>query len=194
MSEKLDGVRAYLADGEHFVSRLGNRFFAPDWFVEKLPKTPSSTGFLFGGPQTLSAHGRHREVARDGGELWKDLRRCFSATLRAARRGRLRSRASSTAATSRPRSVRRPLAWHELRGLSRRRRGLREELARVEALGGEGLNMRRPKSRYEATHASRGLTNVKTFFDAEATSWSVTQPFARHDTKGVSARWCSSST
>ena len=36
MSEKLDGVRAYW-DGEAFVSRLGNRFFAPDWFVEDLP-------------------------------------------------------------------------------------------------------------------------------------------------------------
>jgi len=32
MSEKLDGVRAYW-DGEAFVSRLGNRFVAPDWFT-----------------------------------------------------------------------------------------------------------------------------------------------------------------
>ena len=36
MSEKLDGIRAYW-DGETFVSRLGNRFFAPDWFVADLP-------------------------------------------------------------------------------------------------------------------------------------------------------------
>src|SRR6185295_11628886 len=36
MSEKLDGIRAYW-DGEAFVSRLGNRFFAPDWFVADLP-------------------------------------------------------------------------------------------------------------------------------------------------------------
>src|SRR5262249_18432283 len=33
MSEKLDGIRAYW-DGEAFVSRLGNKFFAPDWFIE----------------------------------------------------------------------------------------------------------------------------------------------------------------
>src|SRR5688500_4024783 len=36
MSEKLDGIRAYW-DGETFTSRLGNQFFAPDWFVEDLP-------------------------------------------------------------------------------------------------------------------------------------------------------------
>src|SRR3712207_19260 len=30
MSEKLDGVRAYW-DGRQFLSRLGNRFHAPDW-------------------------------------------------------------------------------------------------------------------------------------------------------------------
>lgn len=36
MSEKLDGIRAYW-DGETFTSRLGNRFFAPDWFVADLP-------------------------------------------------------------------------------------------------------------------------------------------------------------
>src|SRR5262249_59583486 len=36
MSEKLDGIRAYW-DGETFVSRLGNKFYAPDWFIADLP-------------------------------------------------------------------------------------------------------------------------------------------------------------
>ena len=36
MSEKLDGIRAYW-DGESFTSRLGNKFFAPDWFIADLP-------------------------------------------------------------------------------------------------------------------------------------------------------------
>src|ERR1700683_1780112 len=39
MSEKLDGVRAYWT-GKEFLSRLGNRYHAPDWFVEGLPETP----------------------------------------------------------------------------------------------------------------------------------------------------------
>src|SRR5258705_13173354 len=39
LSEKLDGVRAYW-DGKSLISRLGNRFHAPDWFVEGLPEIP----------------------------------------------------------------------------------------------------------------------------------------------------------
>src|SRR5205085_463991 len=39
MSEKLDGVRAYW-DGKQFLSRQGNLFHAPDWFVEGLPSVP----------------------------------------------------------------------------------------------------------------------------------------------------------
>ena len=44
---------------------------------------------------------------------------------------------------------------------------LREELARVEALGGEGLMLRRPGSKYEIGR-SNSLLKVKTFHDAEA--------------------------
>src|SRR5580658_1746325 len=36
MSEKLDGVRAYW-DGKQFLSRQGNLYHAPDWFVAGLP-------------------------------------------------------------------------------------------------------------------------------------------------------------
>src|SRR5262249_55634216 len=43
---------------------------------------------------------------------------------------------------------------------------LRAELARIEALGGEGLMMRRPQSRYEVGRSST-LLKVKSFHDAE---------------------------
>ena len=39
LSEKLDGLRAY-RDGTKFISRLGNVFHAPDWFIAGLPKHP----------------------------------------------------------------------------------------------------------------------------------------------------------
>ena len=39
VSEKLDGVRAYW-DGERLVSRRGNRFNVPSWFVEHFPRVP----------------------------------------------------------------------------------------------------------------------------------------------------------
>jgi len=45
---------------------------------------------------------------------------------------------------------------------------LRAELARVESLGGEGLMLRQPGSRYVAGRSST-LLKVKTFHDAEAT-------------------------
>ncbi len=51
MSEKLDGVRAYW-NGRALVSRLGNPFPAPDWFLEPLQSLPAGTtidGELFGG-------------------------------------------------------------------------------------------------------------------------------------------------
>jgi DNA ligase-1 len=44
---------------------------------------------------------------------------------------------------------------------------LRQELARVEILGGEGLMLRRPKSMYEVGRSS-SLLKVKTFHDTEA--------------------------
>src|SRR6266700_287617 len=39
LSEKLDGVRAFW-DGKQFLSRLGNLFHAPAWFVAGLPHEP----------------------------------------------------------------------------------------------------------------------------------------------------------
>jgi DNA ligase-1 len=44
---------------------------------------------------------------------------------------------------------------------------LRSELARVEALGGEGLMLREPQSKYEAGRSTT-LLKIKTFHDAEA--------------------------
>ena len=48
MSEKLDGVRAYW-DGSRLISRLGNTFHAPEWFLEALPRDMPLDGELFGG-------------------------------------------------------------------------------------------------------------------------------------------------
>jgi DNA ligase-1 len=159
MSEKLDGVRAFW-NGEHFVSRLGNRFFAPEWFVEKLPKTPLD-GELFGGrkrfQKTVGIVKRF-----DGGELWKELR--FVVFDAPAHEGPFEARIDHCRdVCSRAGDY---ASWHE-HVVCRDVDHLREELARVEGLGGEGLMMRRPQSRYEAGRSST-LLKVKTFFDAEA--------------------------
>jgi DNA ligase 1 len=160
MSEKLDGVRAYW-DGEAFVSRLGNRFFAPDWFVADLPA------------DTLD------------GELWVD-RKKFQKTISIVRSGGAGEdwRAVSYVVFDAPNAkgafehrvahAQKVLArsgapharWHDhvtCTGVDH----LRAELDRVEKLGGEGLMLRQPGSLY-VVGRSTTLLKVKTFQDAEA--------------------------
>ncbi|MFO0950524.1 MAG: DNA ligase [Isosphaeraceae bacterium] len=160
MSEKLDGVRAYW-DGKSLVSRLGNVFHAPDWFLEALAGPPLDGELWIG----RKAFQRTVAVVRrqDKSDLWKEVafvafdapaldapfeeRLAFVRDL-AANRGRPHFRAHEHAACE---------------SLDH----LRAELKRVEALGGEGLMVRQPGSRYEAGR-SLTLLKIKSFLDAEA--------------------------
>jgi DNA ligase-1 len=160
MSEKLDGVRAYW-DGKQFISRQGNLYHAPDWFIEQLPSTPLD------------------------GELWLD-RKAFQRTVSIVRRQDKSDHwreisylvfdapAMDAAFEERVEFLRVALAdieashiqlhaHEQCRGVDH----LREELARVESLGGEGLMLREPGSRYEIGRSTT-LLKVKTFHDAEA--------------------------
>jgi DNA ligase-1 len=160
MSEKLDGVRAYW-DGRRFLSRLGNELFAPEWFVEGLPDHPLD-GELWGGrklfQRTVSTVRR-----QDRGEAWREIRYvAFDLPhLREPFEARLEALAGIVSRVGK--------AHVEAHAQSRCESldALREELRRVEALGGEGLMMRRPGSMYEVGR-SHTLLKVKSFHDAEA--------------------------
>ncbi len=160
LSEKLDGVRAYF-DGKQFWSRLGNRFHAPTWFVAGLPEMPLD-GELWLGRKKFQ---RTVSIVRrqDKSDLWKEVRYVvFDApTLEKGFEARL-GLVREALRTSGP-----PFAQaHEhqqCQGLDH----LRAELARLEALGGEGLMLRRPGSRYESGRSAT-LLKVKSFHDAEA--------------------------
>jgi DNA ligase-1 len=159
LSEKLDGVRAYW-DGKEFITRQGNRYLAPGWFTEGLPAIPLD------------------------GELWVG-RRQFQRTVSIVRRAdrsaqwqKVRYLVFDAPAEARaPFEERLERVQQVLEGLTHaaahehtRCEGadhLREELARVEALGGEGLMLRKPGSRYVAGRSST-LLKVKSFSDAEA--------------------------
>lgn len=160
MSEKLDGVRAYW-DGTKFLSRLGNEFHAPDWFKEGLPETPLD------------------------GELWMD-RKSFQKTISIVRRQdksdhwqSIRYVLFDAPALDDPferrfdylTEVVADIGSDYVERLDQQRckdlEHLREELARVESLGGEGLMLRQPESKYEVGR-SISLLKVKTFHDAEA--------------------------
>jgi DNA ligase-1 len=160
MSEKLDGVRAWW-DGKQILSRQGNLYHAPDWFLAGLPRVPLD------------------------GELWLD-RKAFQRTVSIVRRQDRSDhwRAISFLVFDAPaveaefeerlnylrECLARCTAAHVKLHAHERCRNvdhLREELARVEALGGEGLMLRQPGSRYLAGRSST-LLKVKTFHDADA--------------------------
>jgi DNA ligase-1 len=67
---------------------------------------------------------------------------------------------------------------------------LREELARIEELGGEGLMLREPGSSYIAGR-SHTLLKVKSFFDSEATVTGHTKGRGRHKGRcgALEVRW-----
>jgi DNA ligase 1 len=160
MSEKLDGVRAYW-DGKQFLSRQGNLFHAPDWFVAGLPDVALDGELWLGRKQfqrTVSIVRR-----QDKSDHWKEVRFLVFDAPRCA--GGFEARLEFLAETLD--AQRQPYTrLHEHRccqGLPQ----LREELARVDALGGEGLMLRQPGSVYEAGR-SFTLLKIKSFRDAEA--------------------------
>jgi DNA ligase 1 len=160
MSEKLDGVRAYW-DGKQFLSRQGNRFHAPDWFISGLPDVPLDGELWIDRKQfqrTVSIVRR-----QDKSDLWKEVRYLvFDAP---ACTGGFESRLEflSEALPAERQPYVRLHEHHRCQGLPQ----LHEELARVEALGGEGLMLRQPGSVYEAGRSST-LLKIKSFRDAEA--------------------------
>lgn len=160
MSEKLDGVRAYW-DGKQFLSRQGNLYHAPDWFVEGLPEIPLD------GELWLDRKAFQRTVSivrrQDKSEHWKTIRFVIFDAPQAAklfedRVGFLKEE------SPRWRNSYVEILEHKL---CENLNHLRTELVRVETLGGEGLMLREPGSAYVAGR-STSLLKVKTFHDAEA--------------------------
>jgi DNA ligase-1 len=145
LSEKLDGVRAYW-NGSAFLSRLGNPFHAPEWFIKGLPKHPLD-GELF-----LARKSFQKTVAivrrQDKSDPWKQLKfLIFDAPAQGgAFEERLKLLESLPAFAY-------AVVHRHLRctGIQH----VRDELARVEALGGEGLMLRQPESAYVAAAPRR---------------------------------------
>jgi DNA ligase-1 len=160
MSEKLDGVRAYW-DGTRFLSRQGNPFYAPEWFTQKLPDYPLD-GELFGGRKKFQ---RTVSIVRrqDMSDDWKELAFVIfdAPSLDAPFEERIAHVERYVEDVAPPYAE--WLAHQRCQGVPH----LREELARVEGLGGEGLMLRQPGSRYEVGR-SYTLLKVKSFHDDEA--------------------------
>lgn len=160
MSEKLDGVRAYW-DGKQFLSRLGNRYHAPAWFVEGLPEVPLD-GEIWGGRKRFQ---RTVSIARrqDGSDQWKEL--CYVVFDAPAMDAPFETRLGYC--EERLRTHPAPYAKHHDHVVCTGTPHLRAELTRVEGLGGEGLMLRQPGSKYQVGRSTT-LLKVKSFHDAEA--------------------------
>jgi DNA ligase-1 len=160
MSEKLDGVRAYW-DGKQFLSRGNNIFYAPDWFTAGLPPMPLD------GELWIDRKAFSRTVSivkrQDKPDIWKEVRYCVFDAPDA--RGGFESRLEWLGSVM-PKwgnKYTQIVTHTECEGID----SLMAELARVEALGGEGLMLREPGSKYVFARSTT-LLKVKTFEDAEA--------------------------
>jgi DNA ligase-1 len=160
MSEKLDGVRAYW-NGKTFQSRLGNPFFVPDWFLTGLPDMPLDGEFWLARKKFQQTSGIVRR--QDKTELWRQITYVVFDAPAAPADFEARLALLTEQVTSRKLAHVVPHPHEVCRGLDH----LQEELARVEALGGEGLMLRQPRSKYEVGRSTT-LLKVKSFLDAEA--------------------------
>jgi len=161
LSEKLDGVRAYW-NGKQFLSRQGNQYHAPEWFIEGLPTVPLD------GELWIDRKKFQRTVSivrrQDKSDLWKEVRFLVFDAPAAAGGFEDRLACVQEALARRAAQFARQHAHERCRSLE----ALRAELRRIEALGGEGLMLRQPGSQYVAGRSTT-LLKVKTFLDAEAT-------------------------
>lgn len=182
ISEKLDGVRAYW-DGKKFVSRLGNVYHAPDYFTAGLPESPLDGELWIGRGQfqeTVSVVRRKK-----GGEHWKRVKYLvFDAPNLTTRSFEVRHDYLVVVEESAPYAQR--VEQVPCKGLDH----LRQELARVEGLGGEGLMLREPGSLYVAGRSTT-LLKVKSFIDSEATVIGYTSGRGRHKGRcgALKVRW-----
>ena len=160
MSEKLDGVRAFW-DGKQFISRQGNLYHAPDWFVESLPSIPLDGELWIGRKKFQRAVSIVRR--QDKTDLWKEVQ--FLVFDAPCSERPFRSRLEFIAQILSGEKL--PYVEAHAHILCKSLEHLREELTRVEALGGEGLMLRQPGSLYEIGRSST-LLKVKTFHDDEA--------------------------
>ncbi|CAG8794245.1 11270_t:CDS:2, partial [Racocetra persica] len=143
ISEKLDGVRAFWCGKRSvFLSRQGKVYAAPAWFTKGLPKDIDLDGELFGGRGKFQST---VSIVKAGVEEWKKITyQIFDV----------------------PSYSNAPFEDLQHR-YCKSAKDIFDELKRVEAVGGEGLMIRKPKSEYVCGR-SNTLLKIKSFYDGEA--------------------------
>lgn len=161
MSEKLDGVRAYW-NGKCFYSRLGNAFFAPSWFTQDLPRHMHLDGELFGGRKKFQS--TVSIVKTPEHALWNKVSyNVFDAPHIEKEPFEKRMKAIKEYFEKAKPQYAKIVEHVKCTGTDH----VDKELKRIIAMGGEGLMIRQPGSKYERTR-SKTLLKIKKFHDAEA--------------------------
>ena len=161
VSEKLDGVRAYW-DGKQLVSRQGNIFPAPAWFVKKFPETAlDGELWLARGKFQKLLSIVSKKVAIE--EEWQEIAyyvfdlpnssKLFSQRLNIFRRLVNQTNSQYLRAIEQYRIV--------------NHSELMLQLNNIVELGGEGLMLHRTDAVYKKGR-TRDLLKVKPYYDAEA--------------------------
>jgi len=158
VSEKLDGVRARW-DGRQLISRGGNVFVAPDWFVRDFPDKPLDGELWMG-------RGRYEDVVsvvrkQNPDDGWKAIK--FMVFDLPAQGGPF---------TERVEAMRQLVKTPYLEVIEQFRvdsnKALMQKLDNIAGQGGEGLMLHRQTAFYHSGR-SDDLLKVKPFEDAEAT-------------------------
>jgi DNA ligase-1 len=158
VSEKLDGVRAYW-DGENLVSRQGNHFSAPEWFVKDFPSSPLEGELWIGRNQFEVVSGAVRRRVPDESQ-WHEIR--FMVFDMPKHSGTFDQRVE---AMKKMPDVPYLNVIEQYRITTQEL--LEKELDKTVALGGEGLMLHRRSSYYHAGR-SNDLLKFKRHQDAEA--------------------------
>jgi DNA ligase-1 len=155
VSEKLDGLRG-IWNGHELLSRNGNRFFAPDWFIVQLPPGVPLDGELWAGRgqfnRALSIVTKHTPVDSE----WREIRFCvFDAP---AVPGGFKQRIAFATDVLIGNKVARVVPQF---GFGSKREMLDFFLS-VGTSGGEGVMLRNPSARYEYRR-TENLLKLKVF-------------------------------
>lgn len=143
------------------MSRLGNTYFAPDWFTARFPKVPLDGELWIERKQfqrTVSIVRRH-----DQSDLWREV--SFQVFDAPACPDTFEGRFEYAQAVVQQQRSEFILFDPQVRCEGKAH--LQEELARILRSGGEGVMLREPGSAYVAGRSAT-LLKVKRFLDAEA--------------------------
>ncbi|MDM5147148.1 DNA ligase [Candidatus Persebacteraceae bacterium Df01] len=160
VSEKLDGVRAYW-DGKKLISRKGNVFTAPTWFVKNFPDAPLDGELWSGRGQFDFISGTVRRVQPHDG--WSEIGYMVFDMPEAggdfSNRLQLLQETVTVANTPYLKVVKQIEVADK--------KTLMQRMKQVVNTGGEGLMLRRKDSLYRGGR-SNDLLKLKLFNDAEA--------------------------